>query len=234
MMSRLLSFAVCLLHMSWDSGFMERPEIKSLSDWARADPKQLWEEAKFRSGPVGGYLYRFHYDVTGDGVVELLVANSLELSGTQWHIYRRGSTDESSYKKIAEFAFRPSGVFFVRKDDQSDSPMFTTFVSVNREVALINSAEYGENGLKQSTVKEIQGADRRRFPEGFDVGTKVSPRIEKVLLCEYVSDPSVQWRPYLPHVASEYQHNEPAEEEHIQRMGADCERIVKEFIESSK
>lgn len=204
----------------------ERPELAILRDWASSE--ELWEEFKWGGGPLGGYLYRFEFDLTGDGNDELFVSSSLFAGGSSWYVF--GKRSDGEYQKLGTFGLRPGAVFYVKRDPSLGTTV-TTFSALDIHTAFVRQTTFDHEGSVTARNRtEITGSDRGGFPIGYDVGETVSPRLQKILLCEYVADPQASWRPYLPHASSKWQRHDPADQGSIEEIDPRCEEQLRKML----
>lgn len=147
------------------------------------------------------YLFRFRLDVTGDGKPELFVGSSsmVDRSPINWSVYFSTSGDELS-RTAENVLLNPKG-FYV---EQSSGPIKLSWVFGKQSTVVIHEYAFGADGRAQYNMRKIEGEDARKrigeredWRDALGLGVRVEDlEIEKVLLAEYLEDPTVTWRKY--------------------------------------
>lgn len=166
--------------------------------------------------PPGGYLFRFEYDITGDGREELFLGSSLDESeGTySWTIYSPDA--QQNYTKIASgVAILPVHGFYF-KANGSQRELQTVYRNPKFGLGVIDKYAVDANGsvthtTQELTPEQIGQLDADNWKETFGIGNEVKPTISKVLLAEYANNHAVQWRSYKTDLGVTEQNQDPAD-----------------------
>lgn len=196
--------------------------LQLLRDWAAQDPHEC--RSYFASStPAGGYLYRFEFDLTGDGKDELFVSSSLSGDGQRWYVYRQ--IESESYEKIGDVGLPISG-FYIRRDPESHLASLFSFLPIDLRSALIVEQSCCVSGFTEVKRSVLTGQQLETLYDpavsfveaakslGFDVGEKVSPRVSKILLGKLVTGTGT-WRPYATRLSPVEQYLDKADAKDI-------------------
>lgn len=150
-----------------------RPLVSSLVK----SPGDVWE-----GSGQGGYVFRFFFDVNRDGREEMFLMSSTFPNA--WQVYSIDSA--GSYKAMEGVGYLPipaSGFEYWTKEH--------AIVLASLEGEEIIQTQYQFTG--NAVTIEMKRFDARKWKPA--VKSHVIPKIEKVYLAEYLSDPSSPWKP---------------------------------------
>jgi hypothetical protein len=150
--------------------------------------------------PKGGYVYRFYLDVTGDGTPEVFLATSLDVvnDNMRWSVYEQDSAGHA-HLLAKDVDLYPS--FYVSHQGektvlgqvrsarhQPDHVIYNTFDS------------QGNYSRKEKVVAQTDLQASASTEEGYakflNLGQKMRPEIEKILLSQYLKNTASSWRAF--------------------------------------
>ncbi|HAL92637.1 MAG TPA: hypothetical protein DCM68_06400 [Verrucomicrobia bacterium] len=233
----MLTLVLVILMAGVQSTTSGEPVLAILQDWATQDPHELRDYLKRTDTqrPLGGYLYRFRLDLTGDGQDELFAASSLVGDGAQWYVFREN--ESGLYDKLGEVGLSP-GPFHVKRDTETGITTLSMFARIDLRSALLVQYACSAKGEITKTMQRISGDQLKPFDDpdisladaatscGFDFGETVTPQIEKVLLCKYLEEPTQTWRPYDSRYSSPLQHLDTSDTQDIESIESVAEETV--------
>ena len=176
-------------------------------------------------------VFRFNLDVTGDGNPELFLGSSSMVvrSPVNWSVYTSPSSGEAL--RVAENLLLYPGGFYL-----GQAGGMNRLISVFSGPSQVTIREYrfSSDGTVQSEVQQLDGEDAREmmgsegWRDALGLGGRVEDlEIEKVLLAEYLNNPTVNWRIYDRSHAPESQNLAESEAPFLkQAEGFSAERAV--------
>jgi hypothetical protein len=207
---------VLLLLVAFRMSALAADPIESFSKelLTRVDEQYWWGLKEDK--PAGGYLFRFEYDITGDGRNEVFLASSLEEDeGTYaWSIYSPDA--QQNYTKIASGVVIPPVHGFYFKTNGSQRELQTIYRNQKFGLGVIDRYAVVANGsvthtTQELTPEQIVQLDADNWKATFGIGNEVKPAISKVLLAEYANNHAVQWRSYKTDLGVTEQNQDPAD-----------------------
>jgi hypothetical protein len=180
----------------------------------RVDEQYWWGTKEDK--PAGGYLFKFEYDITGDGRNEIFVASSLEEDegSYAWSIYSPDA--QQVYTKIASGVAIPPVHGFYFKTNGSQRELQTVYRNQKFGLGVIDRYVVAASGSvthtkQELTPEQIGQLDADNWKETFSIGNEVKPTVSKVLLAEYANSHAVQWRAYKADLGVTEQNQDPAD-----------------------
>lgn len=177
------------------------------------------------------YLFRFNLDVTGDGNPELFLGSSsmVDRSPVRWAVYTSTSGREVS-RTAKNLLLYPGGFYL----EQTGGLSRLRSVFSGPSHITIREYRFSSDGTVEAEVQEFEGEDARKMMGSDDwrntlgIGVRVEElEIEKVLLAEYLLNPSVAWRKYDHSHAPEAQNLAEGEKPFLKQVeGFSAERAV--------
>lgn len=177
------------------------------------------------------YLFRFSLDVTGDGNPELFLGSSsmVDRSPVSWSVYT--STLSGETLRVAENLLMYPGGFYL--EQVGDMNRLSSVFSGPLQVTICEY-RFSFDGTVQTEIQKFDGEDARKMIRNEDwrdalkLGERVENlEIEKVLLVEYLNNPTVQWRIYDHSHAPESQNLAESETTFLkQAEGFSAERAI--------
>ena len=175
--------------------------------------------------PPGGYLFRFEAPIgpNGSPVLFLCLSVLADKRSSAWTAYRRA--DKSRYALVTgELRMGGSPYFFLLTP--KDNGM-RGLAQISAGKTAYGVATYHLDRFVHLQMGSLPGMKREQDAEDSDpkaqeaaenkllqkdkLKTKFIPRIEKVLLAEYLQNPKVNWRPFNLENGITGQHADPSE-----------------------
>ena len=186
----------------------------------------IWYGTEF-TDPPGGYIFRFPLDVDGDGIDEWFLGSSLDSdrSDTAWRVFRR-EADGVWKETAAEIMLSPEG-FYAQRDPQG-LLQIATFASLPFDHAEVRRVIFN-TALGYTTFTE-RISDLDLLPDNtadahwpllaarYKLGIFQIPRVEKILLAQWIRHPESQWRPYDHDAFAHEQWKDPSDQTEINRL----------------
>ena len=205
--------------------------VQELIDRLENDPDYDWDINNYWWGEEGlgfdgGYLFRFKYDVTGDGKAETFVSSSINATwreGALWSIYQPVG---NQYRKIAtDIMFQidgiainslPDGTTLLRKFSENGSNNPKDFTLVSYYISA--------DGALRKEIKALTNRDLRKLAT--EKGEKklmtylgdVSFDTEKILMTDYCREKNPKWEKYNHNFSADQQYLDPEEQKKIKLL----------------
>lgn len=229
-MSVLLFFVV--VHFS---AHADEPASTFMSDLVQSAGDNLWWVYPQEIGgqtitpPKGGYLFRFKIDMKGDGVDEVFLISSLDVTkGSEPWTFYRGDTGGSYIKLSENLSLNGS----LRMKSISGVKRYSFVTPPDQETGRESILSFwldGSGSLKTSTRdltdeestaitggdKALLGAnglpDDDKIAQRFQLGEAVNRALEKVLVGKLYQNPNAPWRAVSNNFALSQQYLDPAD-----------------------
>jgi hypothetical protein len=164
--------------------------------------------------PSGGYIYRFYFDVTGDGIPEIFVASSLDVINDDipWSVYQQ---DKAGHARLLAKGVDLYPSFYVNK--KSGKIIISQLSSARHEPDHVSYNIFDALGTylrKEKIVTDSEtprGLTEAGYINFLGLGRQASPKIEKILLGQYLANPASSWRPYDKNNDATHQHLDKAD-----------------------
>jgi hypothetical protein len=166
--------------------------------------------------PNGGYLFRFAYDIDGDGTPEWFVSSSMEADkhACSWAVYKKGAGD--TYDIVGtNVILNPDEGFYLTSFN--NIPQIKTIFVKPPNFGVIKIYSFGADGKIGAITRKLSAAEANQLinddnaEQIFQLGEAKKPAIEKILLAEYLKVPQAQWRPYKADLGILAQQKDPAD-----------------------
>jgi hypothetical protein len=192
------------------------PTTEFVSKLVNSDSAKANWSGESNEKPNGGYLFRFSYDIDGDGTLELFASSSLDADkdACSWTIYKK--RPGNSYDVLSTNLVLSPGEGFYLTSSNGIRQIKTTFVKPP-DIAVIKTYSLGVDGKFGEITRRLSAAEANTLinddnaEQIFQLGEIKEPAIEKILLAEYLKVSAPQWRPYKLDLGILAQEKDPAD-----------------------
>jgi hypothetical protein len=238
----LLFFATILLFIRAASGqLVPDPVADFLS--RHADPQtgelfpgESWTGAT-NSQPPGGYLLRFEAPIGLHGSPVLFIAASIlsDMRSSMWTAYTytrgRGYTytpqpDDLGFSSNPKFylltpkinGFLGLAEFYASRNGFA---VFAYRIDKSGHLQESNLGDIKRDQDREDSDPKFEDKETARLLARFKLSHEFNPHIEKILLEEYLKNPTAKWRPFNPTFGVDSQNADPADKDAISHADLD-------------
>jgi len=186
--------------------------------------------------PIGGYIFRFEWDIDGDSVDEIFLLSSVDsdIHESAWYVYKKNTL--GVYNELGDWGFRgtdmwvkvDSGIrkysFFSTNKPQYGGDFLVTYwldASGALKNKLRNLTE-SESSIVRCDDPEILGNDGKpdsaKVEAKLQIGHKTSLPIQKVLIAKYIQNPNTPWKNIKQGTLLSHQHEDPTDAADIESV----------------
>lgn len=190
-------------------------------------PKEV--EGQTFTPPKGGYIYRFKVDMNGDGINEVFLLSSLDVTkdSESWTLYRRETS--GSYLKLRENISLNGSLWAKTENGVKKYSFVTPPVAETGRESIISlwldasgNFQTSTRELTEEESKAITGGDETllganglpddaKIAQKLQLGTSVAFTVEKVLLGKLYQNPNATWRAVNNDFTLSQQYLDPAD-----------------------